>query len=84
MGISTEDLILFFVMLVGFILLLFAFIFVGIAAFSTATNFNSVINSMLPVGSGGGVSKGSSFDEDKLSKGMESSVDGVVGNMSQT
>lgn len=37
-----------------FLLVLLAFIFIGIVAFSPINNFSGVINSMLPVAAGGG------------------------------
>ncbi len=35
-----------------FLLLLFAFIFIGVSAFSTADGFSAVINSILPAAAG--------------------------------
>ena len=53
-----------------FLLLLFAFIFMGVTAFSTADGFSAVINSILPAAAGlsmsGGGSGGSSGDNSKL------------------
>lgn len=39
---------------------MFAFIFVGIAAFSLGGSFGSVINSIIPLGGGMGVKSGNS------------------------
>ena len=46
LGLTTEDLIWFAVFGIIYLLLLFIFIFLGIAAFSKAEGFNSVVNSI--------------------------------------
>ena len=66
MGLSTEDLIVLFLVLVSFLLLLFMFIFVGIAAFSTANSFSAVVNSFIPASAGGTLSSQQKEDYDKL------------------
>lgn len=52
LGMTTEDLIWFAVMGIIFLLLMFTFIFLGIAAFSRAQGFNSVINALMPMAAG--------------------------------
>ena len=49
LGMTTEDLIWFGIMGLIMLLLLFAFIFFGISAFSKADVFNSIINSIMPI-----------------------------------
>ena len=49
---TTEDLVWFAVLGIIYLLLMFTFIFLGIAAFSKAEGFNSVINSLLPIAAG--------------------------------
>ena len=46
LGLTTEDLIWFAVFGIIYLLLFFVFIFLGIAAFSKAEGFNSVVNSI--------------------------------------
>ena len=60
LGVSKEILIGAFAILMSIIILLFAFIFVGIKAFSVPGTFGSVINSIFPVAGGGGVAKAKS------------------------
>ena len=52
LGMTTEDLIWFAVLGIIFLLLMFIFNFLGIAAFSKAEGFNSVINSLMPMAAG--------------------------------
>ena len=52
LGMTTEDLIWFAIMGIIFLLLMFVFIFLGIAAFSKAQGFNAVINSLMPMAAG--------------------------------
>ena len=52
LGMTTEDLIWFAILSIIFLLLMFTFIFLGIAAFSKAEGFNSVINSLMPMAAG--------------------------------
>ena len=52
LGMTAEDLIWFAVLGIIFLLLMFVFIFLGIAAFSKAEGFNSVINSIMPMAAG--------------------------------
>ena len=52
---TTEDLIWFGIMGFILLLLLFAFIFFGISAFSKADVFNSIINSIMPITAGAAV-----------------------------
>ena len=48
MGLTKGDLIHLLIVAGIFLLMLFAFIFVGVSAFSTADGFSAVINSILP------------------------------------
>ena len=52
LGMTTEDLIWFGIIGLVLLLMLFAFIFFGISAFSKADVFNSVINSIMPITAG--------------------------------
>ena len=50
LGITKEILIIAFIGLIVIIIFLFAFILVGVAAFSIPGTFGSVINSIFPIG----------------------------------
>ena len=52
MGLTKEELIQLLIIAGIFLLMLFAFIFVGVTAFSTSDGFSSVINSILPAVAG--------------------------------
>ena len=52
MGLTKEELIQMLIIAGAFLLMLFAFIFVGVTAFSTSDGFSSVINSILPAVAG--------------------------------
>jgi hypothetical protein len=58
MGLSPKARISIVLGLLGMLLILFGFIFMGIAAFSTAGGFSAVVNSSFPVMSGAGASSG--------------------------
>ena len=62
LGLSRGQLIFLFIMLTIILLLMFGFIFVGIAAFSIGGTFGSIINSILPVSAGVAVSKQAPID----------------------
>ena len=51
-GLTREDLIWFAIFGIIYLLLLFVFIFCGIATFSKAEGFNSVVNSIMPMFAG--------------------------------
>ena len=51
-GFTRQDLIQMLLVAGLFLLMLFAFIFVGVSAFSTADGFSAVINSILPAVAG--------------------------------
>lgn len=55
-GLTKSELLIAFVISITFLLVLFAFIFVGIQAFSYANSFGSVVNSIMPAGAGVSVS----------------------------
>lgn len=57
MGLSTENLVIIFSTLLVILLLVFVFIFLGIAAFSVGGTFGSIINSIFPILAGVGVSR---------------------------
>ena len=50
LGITKEILFGILIWLVTLLLILFAFIFVGIAAFAIGGTFGSIINSLFPIG----------------------------------
>ena len=50
LGLSTQQLIVVFALGAILLLLLFSFIYLGIAALSNGGTFSSIINSMLPIG----------------------------------
>ena len=56
-GLTLEDMLTGLVLSMIFLLTLFAFIFVGISAFSFANPFGAVINAILPASAGVNVSK---------------------------
>lgn len=56
LGLTYNELITAFLVSLTFLLILFAFIFVGINAFSYANSFGSVVNSVMPAGAGASVS----------------------------
>lgn len=64
MGISKEILIFGLLAILVVIILIFAFILVGIQAFSIPGAFGSVVNSAFPALGGGGYSKGAEIDKD--------------------
>jgi len=55
MGLSTQTLVLAFLGLSFILLLLFAFIFLGIGAFTTGNTFEAVVNSFIAMSAGGAV-----------------------------
>lgn len=56
LGISSTMLSLALIYLSIILLLLFAFIFVGIEAFALGGSFGAIINSLIPIASGAGAS----------------------------
>jgi len=65
MGLSVGKLVAIFVALVLLLLGLFAFIFLGIAAFKTGNTFGTVINSILPCAAAAGLSTKKGVDKDE-------------------
>ena len=63
LGISWEDMIVSLVWSINLLLLMFAFIFVGIAAFSPASSFSSVTNALMPLAAGFTVNKNTKEEE---------------------
>jgi len=62
-GASTHDFVLSIIFSIIILIMMFAFIFIGIDAFSPSSSFSSVINSSMPVVAGGTVSKGGNKDQ---------------------
>jgi len=56
------------------LLILFAFIFVGIAGFTTNSTLGSVVNSIMPISAGALVSRASSTDMASLIRGIKDKV----------
>jgi hypothetical protein len=65
LGISPQDMIISLVWSIILLLLMFAFIFVGIAAFSPTSSFSSVTNTLMPLAAGFAVNKKNKDEEDK-------------------
>ena len=65
LGISPQDMIVSLVWSIFLLLLMFAFIFVGIAAFSPTSSFSSVTNTLMPLAAGFAVNKKNKKEEDK-------------------
>lgn len=66
MGFSNGNIAKVLLVAVTLLLLLFAFIFLGIAAFSTGSTFGSVINSIMPISGGAIMGKAKEINLDKL------------------
>jgi hypothetical protein len=64
LGLTVNDLVTQFVMSISILLMTFVFIFISIQAFSTASTFSSVTNSLLPILAGGAVNKTTSKDNE--------------------
>ena len=76
LGISVEDMIISLIWSLILLLLMFAFIFVGIIAFSPTSAFSSVTNTIMPLAAGFTANKDSSKDqEDKPEDLKEASLD---------
>ena len=78
MGLSTTALLQLVVLSSFVLLLLFIFIFLGIEAFTTGTEFSAVINAMLPITAGGALSGASAKKEEDKTVDMESVVQGEL------
>ena len=63
LGISVEDMIISLVWSIILLLLMFAFIFVGIIAFSPTSSFSSVTNTIMPLAAGFTVNKDKKEEE---------------------
>jgi hypothetical protein len=77
-GLSTSALMQLVVLSSFVLLLLMVFIFLGIEAFTTGTEFSAVINAMLPITAGGALSEASSTKEEDKSIDMEAVVQGEL------
>ena len=80
MGVTKETLAFGFLYGVVTLLLLFGFIFVGIAAFTQADGFSSVINSLMPVLSGAALGA-SGAEVQKSIAGLDTQVRSVIKRM---
>ena len=80
LGIATNQLTLWFIILVVILVLLIIFIFFGVSAFSVGGTFSSVVNSSLPVGAGVGVSRKTPLptDSNSFTKRIRSVVDKIL------
>ena len=56
-GLSVHDLVVSFIFSITLLCMIFGFIFIGIEAFSPASSFSSVTNTILPIVAGGAVNK---------------------------
>lgn len=65
LGVSVKDMAISFTLSIIILCLMLAFIFIGIAAFSPTTSFSSVTNTILPLGAGATVNKGTGGDKGK-------------------
>jgi hypothetical protein len=83
-GLSKKELIVAVIYSLVFLLMLFAFIFIGISAFSKASSFGSVVNSALPMSAGGANSGNGEEEEEggddeglvnRLSEGVEKALE---------
>ena len=78
--ISPEYLVFFFVYTVTALVLLLAFIFTGIFAFATGTDFGAVVNSILPIGGGACLGQNPQ-DPSQLKELIETVVQSVLKDM---
>ena len=83
LGFSIQDIVVSFVFSIVILLLMFAFIFVGIAAFAPTTSFSSVTNSFLPMGAGTAVNMKSQTDDQKPEQLMANADDSTDTSQSQ-
>ena len=77
LGISTAQLVFLFILLTIILLLLFVFIFLGVSALSIAGYgaFGSIINSLLPIGSGVAVMQKKESDPETEQKKADEAVE---------
>lgn len=66
LGITPEILTAILIRLIILLLLIFVFIFLGISSFALGGTFGAVVNSLFPAAGGGGLSKSSEGDKDKM------------------
>jgi len=78
MGLSVATLAKIFIVLTILLLGLFAFIFLGIAAFETDSTFSTVINAMLPIAATVGVGGGAVANEKDIAMKAEAFVHKVL------
>lgn len=65
MGITKVILIRMLIVMTFVLLLIFVFIFIGVQAFAVPGTFGAVVNSILPVAGGSGVSKSQDSNPEK-------------------
>lgn len=70
-GLSQGKILAAFASVSATLLALFAFIFLGIQAFTTGSSFGAVINSMIPLASGAGLGSGGTDDGESNDKVLE-------------
>lgn len=78
LGLTVNDLVTQFVMSISILLMTFVFIFISIQAFSTASTFSSVTNSLLPILAGGAVNKTTSKDNETQEDDLVQAVDDKI------
>ena len=66
LGFSKSQIFKILFVAIVFLLLFFAFIFMGIAAFTTGSTFGSVVNSILPISGGAVMGKNKEINLDKM------------------
>ena len=78
MGFSKKQILKVLLGAIVMLLLIFAFIFVGIAAFSTGSTFGSVINSIMPISGGAIMGKAKEINLDKLLDSIKGIIQKVL------
>jgi glycerol-3-phosphate acyltransferase PlsY len=82
MGLSSKEMIGAFLVLTIILCLLFAFIFLGIGAFSQGSSFEAVINSIIAMSAGGATGQDRSESKTQRQFKLKGSMDRVM-NMLQ-
>ena len=78
LGLSKSNIIKGFLVLVGILLLLFVFIFLGIMGFTTNTTLGSIVNSIMPISAGGVLGGASATDITAKIKRIVPSIERVL------
>jgi hypothetical protein len=74
-GFNREELMTGLLLSIVFLLCLFIFIFIGISAFSYASSFGAVVNSLLPASAGGAVASDNEDDDDSILKILTEAIE---------